>query len=116
MLEIVTERLVLRPLQFDDARAFAAYRSDPDVARYQSWDTTYALSDAQQLVASQDGVALGDPGAWLQLAAVDRVTGALCGDCAVHVTTDQPQTAEVGVTFAPATQGSGLATGRSALW
>ena len=110
MLEIVTERLVLRPLQLDDAPAFAAYRSDPDVARYQSWDTTYALTDAQQLVASQDGVALGDPGAWLQLAAVDRVTGALCGDCAVHVATDQPQTAEVGVTFAPATQGSGLAT------
>jgi len=90
--------------------AFAAYRSDPNVARYQSWDTTYALTDADQLVASQDGVTLGDPGAWLQLAAVDRVTGALCGDCAVCVATDQPQTAEVGVTFAPATQGSGLAT------
>ena len=110
MLEIVTERLVVRPLHFDDAPAFAAYRSDPDVARYQSWDTTYAMTDAEQLVALQEGVALGDPGAWLQLAAVDRVTGALCGDCAVRVATDQPQTAEVGVTFAPATQGSGLAT------
>jgi RimJ/RimL family protein N-acetyltransferase len=110
VLEIVTERLVLRPLQLDDAPAFAAYRSDPNIARYQSWDTTYALTDAKQLVALQDGVALGDPGAWLQLAAVDRVTGALCGDCAVRVATDQPQTAEVGVTFAPATQGSGLAT------
>ena len=38
------------------------------------------------------------------------MTGALCGDCAVRVETDQPDTAEVGVTFAPATQGSGLAT------
>ena len=45
-----------------------------------------------------------------ELAAVDRVSGALCGDCAVRIATDQPQTAEVGVTFAPATQGSGLAT------
>lgn len=110
MFEIVTKRLVLRPLQLDDAPALAAYRSDPNVARYQSWDTTYALTDAERLVALQAGVALGDPGPWLQLAAVDRVSGALCGDCVVRVATDQPQTAEVGVSFAPATQGSGLAT------
>jgi hypothetical protein len=32
MNEIVTERLVLRLLQPADAPAFAAYRSDPDVA------------------------------------------------------------------------------------
>jgi RimJ/RimL family protein N-acetyltransferase len=110
VLEIVTERLVLRPLQFGDVPAFAAYRSDPDVARYQSWDTTYSTTDAEQLVAAQRDVALGDPGPWVQLAAIDRVAGALCGDCAVQVAIDQPLTAEVGVTFAPAMQGSGLAT------
>ena len=110
MLEIVTERLVLRPLQLDDVPAFAAYRSDPDVARYQSWDTTFSPADAERLVASQQDVAIGDPGAWLQLGAVDRVSGALCGDCALRMAADQPLTAEVGVTFAPATQGSGLAT------
>ena len=37
----MTERLVLRLLQLEDVPAFAAYRSDPDVARYQSWDTSY---------------------------------------------------------------------------
>jgi RimJ/RimL family protein N-acetyltransferase len=50
------------------------------------------------------------PGAWVQLAAVDRRTGTLCGDCAVRVVTDQPATAEVGVTLAPAHQRAGLAT------
>jgi RimJ/RimL family protein N-acetyltransferase len=110
VLEIVTERLVLRPLQMQDVPAFAAYRAHPDVARYQSWDTTYAAPDAERLVAAQEGVGLGDPGPWLQVAAVDRASGELCGDCAVRVLDDQPQTAEVGVTFAPATQGSGLAT------
>jgi RimJ/RimL family protein N-acetyltransferase len=44
------------------------------------------------------------------MAAIDRATGALCGDCAVRVAADQPRTAEVGVTFTPARQGSGLAT------
>jgi len=108
MAEIVTARLVLRPFRAGDLAAFVAYRSHPDVARYQSWDTTFSMADAEAFLASQQGVELGTPGAWLQLAAVDRETGTLCGDCAVRV--DPPATAEVGVTFAPAHQGSGLAT------
>ena len=103
--EIVTERLVLRLLPREDVPAFAAYRSDPEVARYQSWDTSYSAEDGERLVAAQQGVEFGDPGPWVQVAAIDRVTGELCGDCAVRVATDQPQTAEVGVTFAPAQPG-----------
>ena len=108
MKEIVTERLVLRLLAREDVPAFASYRSDPDVARYQTWDTSYSVEDGERLVAGQDGVDFGAPGPWVQVAAIDRVTGELRGDCAVRV--DQPQTAEVGVTFAPASQGTGLAT------
>jgi RimJ/RimL family protein N-acetyltransferase len=110
MTDIVTERLVLRPFQAGDAAAFAAYRSEPDVARYQSWDTPYSPADAEVFVASQEGVTFGPPGPWVQVAVVDRVNGTLYGDCAVRVATDQPQTAEVGVTFAGSSQGRGLAT------
>ena len=110
MRDIETERLVLRLLQHEDVPAFAAYRSDPEAARYQSWDTSYTSEDAERLVAAQQGVDFGDPGPWVQVAAVDRATRALCGDCAVRVATDPPRTAEIGVTFAPAWQGSGLAT------
>jgi RimJ/RimL family protein N-acetyltransferase len=110
VVEIVTERLRLRPFGADDLAAFVAYRSEPEVARYQSWDTSYSMVDAKRFLASQRDVELGAPGAWVQLAAVDRRSGTLRGDCAVRVVTDQPATAEVGVTFAPAHQGSGLAT------
>ena len=109
-MKILTQRLTLRPFQQEDLAAFVAYRSDPQVARFQSWDPTYSLADAERLLASQQGLAFGDPGDWSQLAAVDRVSGSLCGDCAVCVVTDQPATAEVGVTFAPAAQGHGLAS------
>jgi RimJ/RimL family protein N-acetyltransferase len=107
--EIVTERLTLRPFRAEDLPEFVAYRSDPEVARYQSWDSTYSAADAERFLASQQGVAFGQAGAWLQLAAVDRATGALCGDCAVRVASDQPATAEIGVTLAPGSQGRGLA-------
>jgi RimJ/RimL family protein N-acetyltransferase len=107
MGEIVTERLRLRPFKPDDLPAFVAYRSQPDVARYQSWDTSFSMTDADRFLAEQEGLELGTPGAWVQLAAVDREAGTLYGDCAVRVDDDQ---AEVGVTFAPEHQGSGLAT------
>jgi RimJ/RimL family protein N-acetyltransferase len=107
---IVTERLCLRPFRAGDLPAFVAYRSAPEVARYQSWDTTFSPADAERFLAEQAPLELGQPGAWMQLAATDRATGALYGDCAVHVRADQPATAEVGVTFAPEHQGTGLAT------
>ncbi len=107
MLEIVTERLVLRPLEMCDAEAFAAYRADPEVARFQSWDPTYSLADAEKLIAEQEGIDFGTPGPWIQVAVTDRATGALLGDCAARVDGGQ---AEVGVTFAPGSQGRGLAT------
>src|SRR4051812_21510494 len=106
---ILTLRLCLRPFQPEDLPAFVAYRRAPNVARFQSWDETYSLGDAEQFLASQEGITLGQPGAWLQLAAIDRATGALCGDCAVHVSADQLATAELGVTLAPEHQGRGLA-------
>jgi RimJ/RimL family protein N-acetyltransferase len=110
VVEIVTERLRLRPFRAGDLAAFVAYRSEPEVARYQSWDTSYSMLDAERFLAFQRDVELGMPGPWVQLAAVDRRTGMLCGDCATRVVTDQPATAEVGVTLAPAHQGAGLAT------
>jgi RimJ/RimL family protein N-acetyltransferase len=108
--KIVTERLHLRPFRVDDLETFAAYRSDPEVARYQTWDVPYSTADAEAFLRSQHGLELGRPGEWLQLAIVDRETGAVCGDCAVRVATDQPATAEIGVTLARASQGKGLAT------
>jgi len=109
VIEIVTQRLVLRPFQLDDLPAFAAYRSDPDVAQFQSWDTPYSLAEAERFVASQQDVAFGRPGPWVQLAVVDRASREVYGDCAVRVAKLQPHTAEIGVTFAAAGRGRGLA-------
>jgi photosystem II stability/assembly factor-like uncharacterized protein len=55
-------------------------------------------------MTARQGVDFGDPGPWVQVTAVERATGTLCGDCGVRVATDQPRAAEVGVTLAPAHQ------------
>lgn len=110
MIEISTKRLILRSFAPVDLPEFVAYRSRPEVARYQSWDPAYGLAEAKQFLASQAGLELGAQGRWLQLAVTDQRTGVLYGDCAVCVVADQPATAELGVTLAPAHHGSGFAT------
>lgn len=90
MVKIITERLRLRLFQADDLPAFVAYRGVPKVARYQSWNTTYSMADPEHFHASQEGVEFGRRGAWVQLAAIDRLSGTMCGDCAVRVGADQP--------------------------
>jgi RimJ/RimL family protein N-acetyltransferase len=111
VVEIVTERLVLRPMREEDLPAFVAYRRDPDVARYQTWDPSFSMADAADELAQGKGRELGRADdEWVGRAAVDRVDGTVHGDCAARVLANPRDTAEVGITFARASQGKGLAT------
>jgi RimJ/RimL family protein N-acetyltransferase len=104
-----TRRLDVRRFRPTDVEDFAAYRADPDVARYQSW-SDYTREQAVSLVASQQDLELGTPGAWSQLALEDRSLGALVGDLACRVDEVEPRQLEVGFTVAAAHQGRGYAT------
>ncbi len=101
-----TERLILRRFTPADAEAFAAYRSDPDVARYQSWDAPVPLTEAVKKV---EQFAQGDPTepGWFQYA-VD-LDGVLIGDLGLNLDENLMQ-ADLGFTLAPAYQGRGYAT------
>jgi RimJ/RimL family protein N-acetyltransferase len=106
---LVTPRLVLRVLGPADADVVAAYRSDPAVARFQSWSAPYPLASAQALVAEMaalDGIVADE---WCQIGLADPATDELLGDVAVHVH-DEGRQAEIGYTLAPGHQGRGLAT------
>jgi len=103
-----TRRLELRRFRADDTAVFAAYRSDPEVARYQSWDAPLSLSDATALVAE---FGAGDPRSpgWFQYAIELRAEPALIGDVGVNLHDNRMQ-AEIGFSIAPAYQGHGYAT------
>lgn len=103
---ISTPQCLLRPLEEDDLEAFALYRSDPEVARYQSWWPPVLLEDARALLARVRAAPFGTPGTWHQIAVTDSFTGALLGDCAVHFLEDGRQI-EIGFTLARAHQGRG---------
>jgi RimJ/RimL family protein N-acetyltransferase len=112
---LLTDRLAISPLTSADAEAFVAYRREPAVARFQSWDVDYSTHDAARLIAGQPDDDLPEPGGWIQLGVRDPgadagEAGVLLGDLAVHTLNDQPSTYELGVTLAPASQGRGVGT------
>lgn len=104
-----TTRLRLRRSLPQDAEAIAAYRSDPDVGRYQGWERTDAegiREDIEQMQRRQPG----EPGGWVQLSVEERDTGRLVGDVGLSPADAEPGVIKVGYTMAPAFQGRGYAT------
>lgn len=80
-LPLHTERLVLRTLTPADAPVFAAYRDDPEVARFQDWDLPVTAAAALEFVTSQESVTGPVPNDWVQIAI--EYEGELAGDVAV---------------------------------
>jgi RimJ/RimL family protein N-acetyltransferase len=107
--DLVTERLVLRALQADDAETMFAYRSDPEVMRYQGWDPE-SLDDVRAFITDNQRYEPYAPGTWRQFAIALRSDGTMVGDCGVHVPEDKPEQAEFGITLATAFQRRGYAS------
>ena len=104
---IATERLVLRRFRAADAGTFAAYRSDPEVARYQSWTAPFPSERARALVAEFAAADPDRPG-WYQWAIELVEARAHIGDLGVALHENLLQ-AEIGFTLAPAYQNRGYA-------
>lgn len=104
-----TERLRLRRFTEADMAAFLAYRNDPEVARYQSWESMTG-DEARAYITDQIDLQPGEPGTWFQFAIALKASDALIGDCALHVRLYDPRLGEIGYTLAHIYQGQGYAT------
>lgn len=87
---------------------FHRYRSDPDVARFQSWSPQYSREEAERFVETVGSAPLVVPGQWVQLA-IAGGAGGLVGDIGLGFRPD-PSIVEVGFTIDPRHQGRGYAT------
>ncbi len=104
---MLTARLCLRPLRMTDASALSAYRSDPDIARYQQWTAPYTVQDAHTLIGELVEADPTTPG-WFQYGLERRADRALVGDFGVHLHKNGQQ-ADIGFTLAVEHQGVGYA-------
>ena len=104
-----TTRLRLRHFMDSDLALFMAYRNDPEVARYQSWEGI-SESEARAFLQEQKEIQPGVPGQWFQIAVELKETGMLVGDCALKIEEHDMRQAEIGYTLSRAYQGRGLAS------
>lgn len=104
---ISTERLVLRSFRDADLDEFLAYRNDPDVARFQSWERI-SHDGAVAFLRGNTQSSLGTPGRWQQIAIALRPGDHLIGDIGLFLR-DDGRSAELGFTLAGRHQGRGLA-------
>jgi len=107
-LELETQRLVLRTVRVSDAPAIHGYRSKPEVSRYQG--RSKSLAAARSLIKRVAAIKPNTPRTWYQLAVLEKSSGELVGDIAIHFTDKENRQAELGYTLAPEHQGKGYAT------
>ncbi|HEY7046879.1 MAG TPA: GNAT family N-acetyltransferase [Jatrophihabitantaceae bacterium] len=105
---IQTKRLLLRPLQPDDAASLYRYRSREDVCRY----LLHPPQTLDQLVARIENSRseLTDEGQVLTLAAIERETGAFVGDLVLMWHSREHRCGEIGYVLDPEHAGKGYAT------
>ncbi len=106
MFALITEELILKSLQIEDANALLAYRAEPAVVQFQLW-CPKRLSDAHAFIDS--ALFKGEPevGRWNQFGIFWRKTNQLIGDIGLNLVNDRQ--AEIGYTIAPNWQRRGLA-------
>jgi RimJ/RimL family protein N-acetyltransferase len=92
-----------------DSNAIFAYRSDPEVVRFQIWKPKQE-AEVRQFIREQQGFTPGLPGIWFQFSIIRQADAVLIGDCGIHVPLDSVESAEVGLTLSASYQGLGYAT------
>jgi len=101
-------RTILRHFRDSDLPLFLAYRSDPEVAKYQGWESINE-QEAQSFLPEQETLQPGVPGQWFQFAIELKETGRLVGDCGLRVHPLETQQADIGFTLSRDYQSKGLA-------
>jgi RimJ/RimL family protein N-acetyltransferase len=102
--QLETERLKIRRFMNSDLEPLVAYRSLPEIARFEG---QYTLERGQKLITFMKDRELGASG-WFQFALEEKNSGELIGDLAFHFV-ELPRTAEIGYSLNPSHWGQGLA-------
>ncbi|TXH36032.1 MAG: N-acetyltransferase [Burkholderiaceae bacterium] len=98
----------VRRLTPQDLSGFQAYRSLPELARFQGWSPV-SDAQAQRFLEEMSLAPLWQPGQWIQLGIADDQGPGLIGDVGLHLSEDG-LSGEIGFTLSPEAQGRGWAT------
>ncbi len=107
--DLETGRLRLRRLVAADSPAVYAYRSLPEVSRFQFWDPR-SEEEIRAFIEELSRIEPDTPGTWFQLGITLRDSGLLIGDCGMRFPAEEKWQVELGISLAPPHHGKGYAT------
>lgn len=107
-LLIETKRLRIRNLELGDLADFHAYRSNPEVTKYQGFDV-FSMKQAEDFIREQTDKKFGKPGEWAQYGIENKESGRLIGDCAIKLNEQDTRLGEIGITISHNEQKKGYA-------
>lgn len=107
-LPLSTGRLTLRRLRPDDSEALLTIYGNEVNARFEFW-SAWSTEQVDDLISSQFGVRLGDPGVPFVLAAIEDESDALVGAVQLTIDSIEDRQGELGFTFNPDYGRRGLA-------
>jgi len=93
-----TERLILRKFEMNDIDTFLKYRTDPEVSKYQSWNSEFSREKAKKFIAEMQILDPETHNQWIQIAFEEKETSKHIGDCAFK-RFDNGRQAEIGITI-----------------
>jgi RimJ/RimL family protein N-acetyltransferase len=106
---VMTERLMLRPLEAGDAQALHAYQSLPETARYHFWEPRCLEEIRTKLTEWVEMCRLDGEGT-LAFAIERREAPGLIGDASLRVTSVEALQGTIGFSLNPDYKGRGYAT------
>jgi len=109
MFDLITNRLILRPLVLQDAIDFFEYRSNLDANRFQGW-IPEKLQDAKDFIQYRVSPTLNVPDTWTQLAIIHQKSQELVGDIGIYFLPDSQNEVKLGYTLSYYHQGKGYAS------
>ena len=108
IINIQSNRLIIRHLQLSDLADFHVYRSNPDVTKYQGFDLM-TIEQAEVFINENSTKHFGKAGEWVQYAIENNETKKLIGDCAIKLDQYDIRIAEIGITISHLEQKKGYA-------
>ena len=108
-LRIETPRLLMKPLQLRDIKGMYAYRSDPEVFRYQSWRPSRE-EEVEAFILKYGNGNINVVDSWCQMGVYRKTSRELIGDVGMHFLPPDSRQVELGFTISPRHQRKGYAT------
>ena len=105
---IETTRLKIRHLRLSDLPDFYVYRSNPEVIKYQCFDTM-TMEQAEEFIKDNSTRHFGKAGEWVQYGIEKKETKKIIGDCAIKLDQSDTRIAEIGITISHLEQKKGFA-------